>query len=737
MNIKLHNKFEITIGNNTYTFYNTLLKTVYGKISNLEQYTSHIAVGLGQTTKSFNDTKLGLYQKSFATETEEIQSDVTKGTLYIKKVISLEESDTTSFSFSELGLTSSADFDPIIYNHVLLTDTNGNVVTITRNSGDAMQIRVTIYLELNSSSSALFVKGENNLIKQILGENLQLEDNNLYIVRGENLLPNEYIERAAPNLTNATVCEKEITYNDDDSVDITFSAEIGEGDTEEILIVFGGKACLRLNTLEIKTPISVTNTYTCLSGNTIEVDKNVKNITSVLKTTISDNDTQSTQTAETNYTKTNIGKKLTDKITNLFDQPFTNQTPRYVAKDGSMIAFIYNSHTHIYKYSNYGFTKINSTQVPSSSVMKMFLFENIIVVLLTVSPYIQIFNIVDNNAVLQELNLSMYDTSVYPYNWIDAEATLTKNNKILIGFIVNNENNSPLVLTLTQSSGLGIYNGLLRTPTLTTAKKVFSIYKNAHTDSLIGFITDTFSGVLNYLIEEFYEDTSQFGGSNETAYGLLATSTKLQVGGRTLVSKRTSLPYYYITYLPDHEIEDNLFTSALDTYLSYDGNYIIVKNSTSQYQINNFHICGESDEFESGFPSFVDFSLVDAFEFVGNLLLVFTTNPDEYIYGIAIKNQYTLLENLSDETASYEITYNKYNLLGSQALEGVKIELKLTFGEEAESASQTTTSISENLESSTDSQNEGLDSTSTSTISNDNNINMIDEATASKSMYIE
>src|SRR5699024_4707205 len=110
--------------------------------------------------------------------------------------------------------------------------------------------------------------------------------------------------------------------------------------------------------------------------------------------------------------------------------------------------------THIYKYSNYGFTKINSTQVPSSSVMKMFLFENIIVVLLTVSPYIQIFNIVDNNAVLQELNLSMYDTSVYPYNWIDAEATLTKNNKILIGFIVNNENNSPLVLTLTQSSGL-------------------------------------------------------------------------------------------------------------------------------------------------------------------------------------------------------------------------------------------------------------------------------------------
>ena len=116
---------------------------------------------------------------------------------------------------------------------------------------------------------------------------------------------------------------------------------------------------------------------------------------------------------------------------------------------------------------------------------------------------------------------------------------------------------------------------------------------------------------------------------------------------------------------------------------------------------------------------------------------MFTTNSNEYIYGIAIKNQYTLLENLSDETASYEITYNKYNLLGSQALEGVKIELKLTFGEEAESASQTSTSTSENLESSTDSQNEGLDSTSTPTISNDNNINMIDETTASQSMYIE
>ena len=119
MNLKLHNKYEITLRNKTYVAYNTLLNTVYDKISNLEQYTSHIAIGTGTIQKNIDDTKLESYLMTFNASTEEIQSDVSKDTLYIKKVVTIDESNTDTFSFSELGLTCSNEFDPIIYNHVV------------------------------------------------------------------------------------------------------------------------------------------------------------------------------------------------------------------------------------------------------------------------------------------------------------------------------------------------------------------------------------------------------------------------------------------------------------------------------------------------------------------------------------------------------------------------------------------------------------------------------------------
>ena len=59
---------------------------------------------------------------SFKTQTEEIQSDASKDSLYIKKVVHIAESDPNTFSFCELGLTNSNNYNPIIFNHVLLTN---------------------------------------------------------------------------------------------------------------------------------------------------------------------------------------------------------------------------------------------------------------------------------------------------------------------------------------------------------------------------------------------------------------------------------------------------------------------------------------------------------------------------------------------------------------------------------------------------------------------------------------
>ena len=153
MNIKLHNKFEIILPNKTYTAYNTLLSSVYEKIANLSQYTSNIAIGTGLNKINYTENKLGNYLRTFTANTEEIQSDVTKGTLYIVKTATIDEDFDGTFSFSELGLTDTNEFNPTIYNHVLLTDSDGTPVSITRNQGDTMQIRVTIYLELSQNST--------------------------------------------------------------------------------------------------------------------------------------------------------------------------------------------------------------------------------------------------------------------------------------------------------------------------------------------------------------------------------------------------------------------------------------------------------------------------------------------------------------------------------------------------------------------------------------------------------
>jgi len=672
MNIKLHNKYEISIGNKTYIAYNTLLDTIYDKISNLEQYTSHIAIGTGTSRKSITDTNLGNYLRTFETRTEEIQSDISKNTLFIKKIVSINEDDTSVFSFSELGLTNTNDFDPVIFNHVLITNQDGEVITITRNLGDAMEIKVTIYLELTPQSQALFIQGENQLIKQILGEDLKIEDNKLYALRGENLVPNEHTIRSTPDLTKAVVCKKSFAINTDGSVNITYTAELGEGETEEILLVYNNEVVVRLNTLEFNPIQTITNTYSCQPSNIIEIDKNVKNINSVMQITPNGN------IADTTHTITVFGKKLTDKVVDIFDQPFDSNTPRFVSKDGKMIAFLFNSYVHIYKYNNYKFTKVNTTQIPASNIMKLFMFEDTILILMTTNPYIRIFKIINNNAIEQEVNMQMYDSSIYPYNWLDAEATLTKNNKIVIGIIVNDENLTPIVIRLSQNAN-GSYSDSFTRPNLTTAKKVYSVYQNPFCEPRVSFITDTFNGATYYFIEEFLEDTSTFASGSDTAYTLLNATLGIQVAGRTILSQKDTYPYLIAYYYPNFETVSYTYSNGIKHFTSKDGNYIIAKYQDSTYKIFNMHSFDNLTEFENNFPSYVNFSDIVSFEFVGDYLLVFTSSKEEPLYAIAIKNAYTRLDNLSDISSKYEISYNKYDLIGSRDLEGVKVTFSMLF----------------------------------------------------------
>ncbi|MBR2909751.1 MAG: hypothetical protein IKC11_05360 [Clostridia bacterium] len=664
MNINLHNKFEITLRNKTYTAYNTLLNSVYDKITNLSQYTSHIAIGTGTKKLTQEEHKLGNYLRTFTAETEEIQADISKGTLYIVKTTTIPEDDNSIFSFSELGLTDCGDFSPTIFNHVLLTDSNGEPVSITRNPGDLMQIKVTIYLELTQNSLGLFTIGENPLIKQILGEDLKLEDNSLYAIRGDNLTENIQTARTTPDLSQAIKCNTSYTQNQT-TYDILFSAELGEGTTEEILICYANTVCMRINTLETNAPTQETLLITP-TNKVLEVGENIKEINSVT------DDIDQTQIE--NFKTVKYAKKITDKITNLFDLPFTYNSTKFVSKDGNLIAFIKDSTVHLYKYKDYSFEKVK-TNILAENTIKLVMFEDIIVQFLTTSPHIKIYKIVDGATIEKNVDLTFYNASSYSYDWLDVDANLMLSGTIKIGAILNNADYTPIVINLTPSGEDKYIDSIVR-PQLTSAKKIYTIYKNNYGEPALGFLTDTYAGGTYYFQEEFYDQSSYLKDSNEIQYNLLAGTSKLLTSGKTILAQKESSPYLYVYYYPDYNSAPTNISQGVDHFVSCDGNYIIIKNELNEFKIYNLHQEGVFIPFEKGFPEDEVFLNIKDCIFVGNLVLILTETE---IYAYALKTSNTRIEALPSYDKNYSVSYNKYNLLGNKKLEGVKIELKLSF----------------------------------------------------------
>ncbi len=673
MKIKLHNKFQILLNGKEYTAYNTILKSIFNKIANLEQYADYIALGTGISEKSFDDTnKLNNFIEVYKTQTEQIQSDITKGDLFIKKVLIFGQDNDSTFSFSELGISDSEQDNPDIFNHVVLKNAQGEVVTLTKEPYDILEIRVTIFLELTAESSGLFVKGENNLIKQILGENLGNTDHNLYALRGENLSPNVVVFRTTPNLDNAVVCTHTLNFIDD-QIDIDFSAQLGEGETEEVLIAYAGEVVLRLNTQLVNPAIELEDTIKS-SNNDFYVDlgKNVKEVTSVQKVQ------DQTATDEEAYAVTQYASKLTDKINNPFDMNFTYSTPRFISNDGKTIAFVLPNATYVYRCEDYQITKINSTNLPYTNLIRMVICDDTIVILRTVEPYIEVYKIENNNIVAKEVNISTFRTSSYSFDWIDANAVVTESGMIIIGLIINNEASMPLVIKLVKNSNDNVYYDTILRPHFETVRKIYTIQKTAYSKPCLTFLTDWYEGEEWYYMQNIYEDKEDFGNA-DAAYHFYYQTTDLQTGGRTVMSQRTTTPLIYLYTYPKFIRSSRTYSTGIKHYLSYDGNYIIAKYSDNTYSIFNCHNSTELIPFEGNFPSFVNFDEIEGFAFIQNLLLVFTSSSTNSVYAIALKNQSTRIDNVSTKLADYKINYKKYDLIGSNEYEGVACNLKLRF----------------------------------------------------------
>ena len=664
MNIKLHNKFEIFLNGKTYVAYNTLLNSVFEKIANLEQYTSNIAIGTGLSHKQPTENKLGAYLRTFNCETEEIQSDVSKGPLYIIKTTTINANDDTTFSFSELGLTDSNDYNPQIYNHVLLTDSNGEPISITRNQGDSMQIKVTIYLELTPNTSSLFTSGKNALIEQILGENLNLNDNNLYAIRGENLIKNKQIFRHTPDLKNAKIFTKNFIENST-SFDIEFYTELGEGRTEEVLICFANQVCIRFNTLE-QNPLIFETKEIQSESKIIELGEDVKEVSSLV--------VAQTNEEISDFSLIKYSNKIIDKLENLFDLPFNNSTIKYLAKDESMIAFILDNYIHLYNCSDYEFKKIDTAQLSALNTIKLVMFENIVIQFLNTSPYIKIFKIENNISKEIPVDLSLYNASSYTYDWFDVDANIMNSDNIKVAIILNNSDYTPVILNLNKSNDGRYYDSLTR-PQLTSAKKIYTICKNSYAEPAIGFLTDTHAGGTYYLQEEFYDNSSSLKDSNEVQFHLLANTTKLSVSGRTLISQKETEPYIYVYYYPNYT-KATTVPQCINHYSSNNGNYLVTKTFDNKFSFYNIHKENSFNDFQNSFSKDEDTENIKDIIFIKNIILILT---DTNIHGYALKNSLSRIEGLKYPNETYTASFSKYDVLGTKKLEGVAVHLNFKF----------------------------------------------------------
>lgn len=666
MNFKLHNKIEITTKDKTIVSFNTLLKGVFTKISRLEEYTSRIAIGNGTGNVTFNDSKMSNFVSSFKATTEDICSDVSKENLFIKKLVSFDESDQTTFSFCEIGLCSSSGDNPDIYNHVLLKNEDDEIVTVTKNPGDFLQIRVTVFLELENQSTTKFYKGENMLVKQILGEDLQLSDKNIYAIKGEYLAENEHENfRPVPEISeDARTCSLILSEETNGCQKLQISAKLGAGEVDEIVLVFGSQVCLRENIQNVLTETTHTQTISKESDNVVEIGKNIKSISEVKN---------SNSEILENLKITKYGTKITDKTTNIFDTSFSSTDKRFVSKDGNKILFIKSNQTYLYEYKNCYFKRIFCS-LPTN-VLNVCMDKNLIVCILTQSPYIKIYEIVDGEVTEKSLSLGNFNTTSLTYDWKCAECVFSSSGDILIGIITNDTTNTSFALKLTKNQSGTFIDTVIRT-TYNCADFIIPISYSNYTEDSILFVTTKYEGDEFYGMERVTQNGSvNLVGTSEHAFMLSNNKKKISANGRLIVQTKQDNSSKFF-YLPSFSISNFNVPNNTTHILSFDGNYLILKNNNS-FTLYNCHRKDALTEFETGYKTKIQESTAIDFEFVADKILIFSSNTNEPLYSVTIKKNMTRIDNFEEENAT--ISYSKFNIIGSRKDEGLKIDLTLTF----------------------------------------------------------
>ena len=665
MNIKFHNKLEIFVGDRKFVSYNKVLSSIFTKISKLEPYFNYFSLGTGQVDIVDGATKLTSYLCSLAAVTSEISCNPENGNYFIRKSAVIDSNDAAELSFSEIGISATNESNADIFNHILIKDENGDVAVVTKNQGESLEIRLTIFLELSATANGLLTLGDNNLIKLLLGESLG-EDNGIYAVRGTNLSANIPIYREYPRNGLKHACELSSEFLSDGSFELNIIAKLGEGETKEIVFVAGEQAVARINTSENVTLSAITGTFTSSKYKTIGIDGEVKSITEVIGVDTSEEVTDV-------YFKS-YAQRFGD-VLNIEDiSKFSSQSTKYVASDGSMIAFTYQDEVTIYKCENQGLTKIHTGAIAAAGIINIAMCENTVWVFRNVSPYIELYKVISNVCVAQNLIKSNYDASSYSYDWDTGDAIELESGDYLVAVRLRDVGTGLTLLFHQTDDGFNLYQ--IQQCDLGVVDKIVPLIKTPYGDAKYMMITSHYDNpATSYAM--------QIMGSEKQAIGNYAQADEMMNGvnltghGTWVAIEKDESPYLYGYNITD--MQRLSFSISGKCNFSYDATYLIGNNSAGEFviynavDVENLKIIGEDVLEEIGHKN------IDSIVMLKSVMIIFTSLEQKPVLVISLDKTSAMIENVPQSYVDYNVTYSVPSYIGGKKYEGVKAVFRLNF----------------------------------------------------------
>lgn len=640
-----HNQLNVTINNKTHIFTNKMFDSVFDAISAKQSYTNYVSVGDGVESELQNNHFLSHHIKTFKSTLEFLQNDTKLNTLFVTKKVIIDDDSLNNKQITEIGFSDGSE-SPKLYNYFSLRNEefpDG----IKKKRGEQLVFSITIYLTISTNNQFYLTLGNNKFISFLLGEGL---NDKVFITQGNNNSPNTPIERDNPN-TEKFECDMQFEIKSN-KLSLRFNSPYISGSTDEIVLLIGNEAFGRINTQEHKPCIQKTKSLLPKANYVIDVGANVKTYQSIKNS----NGTEELSIFEKNYA-TQFGDKIMLPFHNLFSQ----QTPRFISKDGNKIFFVLNDVVYGYLNENYSLKEIKTGSLSAREILKIVSFDKYVFLLQKVEPFIQFFEIKNFQLHPIQINFNNYDIITVLSNCFDADITLSENGMFMIG-----------IITKTTYNGNAIYASLtdntLTVENLLTSDHRFSyvlaMYKNNFSDAILMFLKAG-EHSNDCRMVRFYPNQTINDVFSNLAYYYTHETKEIYAKNRAIVVEKTSEPKLWIYYYPQmYRYNLSMLENEDNSYLSTNLLYLIQKDVNRNCKIYNLVGYDQPTEFFNEFPN----DIVDAcdFEFLEDVILAFF---DKTIIAYSLKKNACLIENVSSNTDTYNVEYLEYDLLGNDGEE--------------------------------------------------------------------